>query len=182
MEKAIAIFADGMEESEGLIVVDMLKRAGFQVDIVSIKDDLMVESSHHIKIMCDKTMKEADFDSADLIFLPGGKQGTENIAACEPLAEKIREFDKAGKRLSAVCAAPSVYGRMGLLKGRKATCYPGFESYLKGAEYTGSRVETDGHFTTSKGMGTCIDLAKELISLFMGEEKALAVAKEIMYC
>lgn len=179
--KAFAMFADGMEESEGLIVVDMMLRAGIHVKTVSIKDDLVITGSHGIKIVCDETMEEADFDGAGILFLPGGKKGTDNLASCKELAEKILEFDQKGKRLAAVCAAPSVYGRMGLLKGRKATCYPGFEEYLKGAEYTGSRVETDGHFTTSKGMGTCIDLGAELIRLTFGEEKAEEIKKQIMY-
>ena len=179
--KALAMFADGMEESEGLIVVDMMLRAGIHVKTVSIKDDLVITGSHGIKIVCDETMEEADFDGAGILFLPGGKKGTDNLASCKELAEKILEFDQKGKRLAAVCAAPSVYGRMGLLKGRKATCYPGFEEDLTGAKVSFEPCIVDGNVITGRGMGCAIDFSLAIITELLNVEEANELAAKIIY-
>ena len=181
MAKVLAFLAVGFEEVEAIAVIDLLRRARIETDTVSIKDDKEVLSSHKIPVKADILFDEADFDNADVIFLPGGGVGTENLYACEKLKEKILEYDSEGKKLVAICAAPSVYGRMGLLSGKKATCYPGFEDKLYKAIPTGSRVEVDGNYITSKGMGTAIDLGLELIKILISEEKSIEIAKQIQY-
>ena len=181
MAKVLAFLADGLEDVEALAVIDLLRRARVETTTVSIKDDNIVTTSHGVMLHADKKFDEINFDEYDVIFLPGGGVGTENLFNCEKLKEKISEFDKAGKKLAAICAAPSVFGRMGLLEGKKTTCYPGFEEQLLGATPTGERVVTDGNYTTSKGMGTSIDLGLELIKILVSEEKSEEIAKQVQY-
>ena len=156
MGKVYAFVANGSEEVELLAVVDVLLRGGQDVKLVSItgsKDVVSFEFS------------EADFSDADVLFLPGGMPGTRNLAAHEGLCGELLKADKAGKRLAAICAGPSVLGGLGILEGRKATCYPGFEGELKGAEYTRQGVVTDGNVTTARGLGYALDLGIELLAL-----------------
>ena len=120
MTDALIFLAPGYEEVEMLTVVDMVRRAGLVIDMVSITDTLEVTSSHNVTIKADKLFKEADFDSAKMIILPGGIPGTPNLLAYKPLTDKILEFKENGKLLSAVCAAPTVYGQLGILKDHKA--------------------------------------------------------------
>ena len=180
MAKVIAFLADGFEEIEALTPVDILRRGGVEVVTVSISDRKTVAGSHGINVEADKVFSEADIDSADLLFLPGGKKGTENLDGCEPVKEKIREFLAAGKYVSAICAAPTVLGHMGVLNGKKATCYGGLEGQLTGAVTSTDSVVTDGNIITSRGMGTSLDLALELLKLFTDEETKKNMAKAIM--
>ena len=179
--KILAFFANGCEEIEGLTVVDLARRAGIETEMVSINETTTVEGSHKIKFTTDTTIVDVDFESGDMIFLPGGLSGTNNLYNCEVLTDKIKEYFEKGKRLAAVCAAPSVFGRLGLLKGRKAVCYPGFEDELKGATVLQVPVVTDGNITTSRGMGTTIELGLEIIRLFKGETAAEEMAQKIVY-
>ena len=143
METVYLFFAEGSEEVEALAVVDILRRAGVETRIVSVTGDKMVTGAHGIRVEADMLMEEVDFSKAAMLVLPGGLPGSYNLAGHEGLAEGIMRQYKAGKPLAAICAAPLVYGRMGLLKGLKATCYPGFEENLEGASYTGNLVEED---------------------------------------
>ena len=181
MSKVLAFFADGFEMVEGLSVVDVLRRAGIEVEIVSIKPELAVVSSHNVTICCDETIDHVDFEKADMIFLPGGMKGTQNLEACETLRKEILAFSEEGKYLAAVCAAPTIYGKMGLLKGKKATCYPGLEGDLIGAEKTTNKVERDGKMITSRGLGTSIDLGLEIITVLCDEGKADEIARQICF-
>lgn len=181
MSKVSIFAAEGMEEVECLAVADMLKRGGVEVETVSITQSRMVTSSHNVTICTDMIFEEADFSDSDLLFLPGGVPGTPNLAAHEGVCTLLKEFAASGKRLAAICAAPSVLGDLGLLKGRTATCYPGWESHLTGAVYTRQGVVTDGSITTARGVGFAIDLGLELIRLLEGEEKAAAVKAGIQH-
>lgn len=181
MTDALIFLAPGYEEVEMLTVVDMVRRAGLVIDMVSITDTLEVTSSHNVTIKADKLFKEADFDSAKMIILPGGIPGTPNLLAYKPLTDKILEFKENGKLLSAVCAAPTVYGQLGILKGHKATCYPGQEVNLNCAEYLTEPVVIDGQFTTSRGMGTCIEFAGAIIAALKDKATADAVKEAIIY-
>ena len=181
MTDALIFLAPGYEEVEMLTVVDMVRRAGLVIDMVSITDTLEVTSSHNVTIKADKLFKEADFDSAKMIILPGGIPGTPNLLAYKPLTDKILEFKENGKLLSAVCAAPTVYGQLGILKGHKATCYPGQEVNLNCAEYLTEPVVNDGQFTTSRGMGTCIEFAGAIITRLKDKETADDVKAKIIY-
>ena len=115
------------------------------------------------------------------MFLPGGMPGTKNLMACKPLCDALVQADAAGKRLAAICAAPSILGQLGLLKDKKATCYPGFEDALTGAKLTGAGVVTDGNITTARGLGYALDLGIELASLLVDRPVALQVKDSIQY-
>lgn len=149
--------------------------------MVSISEDLFVTSSHNVVVKADKKISELESELPDVIFLPGGMPGTLNLGEHEDLKDIILKAVEQDKIMAAVCAAPSVYGQMGLLKGRKATCYPGFEDKLLGAEYQAEQVVVDGKFVTSQGMGTCIPLGLKLVELLSSEETAVQVKNSIRY-
>lgn len=179
--KVYAILADGFEEVEALAVVDILKRAKVDTKMVSIQEQKLVTGVHGISIHADILFADADFSACDLIFLPGGMPGTRNLNEYAGLLSELRAFAEEEKRIAAICAAPMVLGGLGLLKGRKAVCFPGFEEYLTGAEIVNERVVTDGNITTSKGMGTAIDLGLELVRLLCGEELSEELGRSIQY-
>lgn len=181
MSKVSVFMADGMEEVECLAVVDMLRRGGVETETVSVMDSLWVAGSHGITVKADKLFAEGAFADSDLLFLPGGVPGTPNLAAHEGLCALLKEFAAGGKRLAAICAAPSVLGGLGLLEGKKATCYPGWEEKLTGAQCTGAGVVTDGTVTTGRGVGFAIDLGLELVRLLEGEERFLEVKAAIQH-
>ena len=177
-----AIFlANGFEEIEGLMVVDMLRRAGFTVDMVSISESLQVTGSHAITVTADKLIKDIDFDSYDLLVLPGGMPGTIHLGECTVLCDELIKAYENGKKIAAICAAPTVFGKLGLLEGKMACCYPGMEDGLTGAEATTSSVTVDGNIITSRGLGTALDFALTLIEEFNGKEAADKLAAAVVY-
>ncbi len=183
MTKNVAVFlADGFEEVEALTPIDMLRRAGADVTTVSIKDSLDINASHNIVIKADKLFEEVDFGRMDMFILPGGGLGTENLEKCEKLLELLKKADAEEKFISAICAAPRVLGKLGLLKGRRATSYPGNEKYLEGAEYCpDDKAVTDGRFVTARGMGAAIEFGSAVIAQLFGVEKALEIEKQIQF-
>ena len=181
MANVYVFTADGFEEIEGLTVVDLMRRAGAQVQMVSISDGLAVKGSHGIEIKADTFFDDVDFDQADLMVLPVGMPGTLHLGEHEGLTGLLQDFAAKGKRVAAICAAPSVLGGLGLLKGKRAVCYPGFEDKLTGAQVEMEEVVTDGCITTSRGLGTAIPFALELISLLFGPEKAEEIKKSVIY-
>lgn len=181
MANVYVFTADGFEEIEGLTVVDLMRRAGAQVQMVSISDGLAVKGSHGIEIKADTFFDDVDFDQADLLVLPGGMPGTLHLGEHEGLTGLLQDFAAKGKRVAAICAAPSVLGGLGLLKGKRAVCYPGFEDKLTGTQVEMEEVVTDGCITTSRGLGTAIPFALELISLLFGPEKAEEIKKSVIY-
>ena len=183
MSRVAIFFADGFEEIEALTPVDILRRGGIDTVTVSIGEDLMIHGSHNIDIKADIRISELDFDSVDMIVLPGGKIGHQNLEACKALTDKIAEFNEAGKFVAAICAAPTVLGELDLLRGKKATCYPGLEAGLKDAMWPGesAKVCVDGQFITSRGVGTAIDFALKLIEILIDKKKADEIAASIVY-
>ena len=180
--KKIGIFmADGCEEIEGLTVVDVVRRAGITIDMISITGKKEVAGAHGITFAADVLAEEADFDSYDGIVLPGGMPGTLNLGKHEIVKKVITSYAAGGKLTAAICAAPGVFGANGILKGRKATCYPGCEEKLKGAVLSEEAVVRDRNVTTSRGVGTAIAFALELISQLEGEVKAHQIKKSIVY-
>ena len=178
----IAIFlADGFEEIEGLTVVDLCRRAGIRTDMVSITEEKTVLGAHDIPVITDITMQETNFDALDMIVLPGGMKGTRSLEACEPLMEQVERFHQAGKYLSAICAAPSIFGHKGYLKGREACSYPTFETHLEGAVVKQESAVTCDHFITGRGMGCSIDFALAIISRLEGKEMADKIAAQVVY-
>lgn len=181
MKTVYAFLADGMEEVEALMVIDLLRRTKkLNVVTVSIKDDLLVEGSHSIKIYTDTNIDKINFDEGDCIFLPGGMPGTLNLGACEKLTEQVVKYNEEGKVLAAICAAPSVLGQLGILKGKNATCYPGFEDKLEGAN-CGGGVVTDGNVVTGKGLGVALEMGLELITVLVDKEMSEDIAAQIQY-
>ncbi|MCI8308459.1 MAG: DJ-1/PfpI family protein [Lachnospiraceae bacterium] len=181
MAKITVFIADGTEEIEALTVVDLARRAGIEVDTVSVNDSTTVTGSHNIKIILDAVIGQVAWDAVDMIVLPGGKVGVDNLKACTKLTDKLQEFARDGKPLAAVCAAPSILGGLGLLDGKKATCYPGFEDKLTGAEYVKEPVVKDGNIITSRGLGTSIQFAAAIIEYLVGKDTADKVLNQIIY-
>lgn len=181
MKKAYLFFATGFEEVEALTVVDILRRGGVDCKTVSITGDYDVTSSHAVTIRADLLFEEQSPEDGDMLILPGGIPGTPNLKAHAGLDKLIRQYHEAGKYLAAVCAAPTVYGEKGLLQGRKATCFPGMESGLVGAEHREDKVVCDGQFITSRGMGTCIDFGLTLLAKLTDEANAQTIGQKIVY-
>ena len=179
MKKIFVHLAAGFEEIEALAPVDVWRRAGFQAETISITGNKTVVGSHNIPVVADMLFEEADYSTADMIFLPGGMPGASNLDAHNGLKEKLLLFNKQGKYLVAICAAPLVLGHNNLLKGKKATCFPGYEKELFGAETTGSSVVTDGKIITGKGAGVAIELALEVVAIFKGKEEAKTLARKM---
>ena len=174
-------FANGFEEVEGLTVVDLLRRAKVDVTMVSIKSDKMITGAHGIVVMADTCFDEMTYDDQDLLVLPGGMPGTTNLGAHKGLTDLLVEFHRAGKNVSAICAAPSVLGKLGILEGKNATSYPGFEEELKGADVTVNPVEVAGNVVTSRGMGTAIPFALALIEMLVDKDTADSLKHAIIY-
>lgn len=181
MAQVLIFLAPGYEEVEMLTVVDMLRRADITIDMVSVSDTREVISSHNVTITADKLLGEVDFTEADMLILPGGIPGTPNLRACQTLCDQLIAFEKEGKWLAAVCAAPTVLGTLGLLKERRATCYPGQEDSLYCKEYVKQPVIIDNHIITSRGMGTCIEFSAEIIAQLLDRKTAEEVKNRIIY-
>lgn len=181
MKKACMFFAPGFEEVEALTAVDLLRRAGVELAMVSVNGETMVEGSHGIAVRMDKVFSEVNYEEMALLILPGGQPGTNNLKASEEVTKLVLDFDKKGKLLAAICAAPTVFGGLGLLNGRKATCYPGCEDGLTGAVLSTECVVVDGNITTSRGVGTAISFALSLIEQLLGKEKAEQIRTSIVY-
>lgn len=181
MKKIAVFFGEGYEEVEALTVVDICRRCGLEVSMVSITEETMVRGSHGINVQMDKAFSEANFEEYDMLVLPGGMPGTKNLEAHEGLMAQVDAFYAAGKYIGAICAAPSIFGHRGILKGRNACSYPSFESHLDGANVTAGPVEISDHVVTSRGMGTAIDFALAIAGIFCGEEKAAEMAESIVY-
>ncbi len=173
------LLADGFEEIEALTPFDVLKRAGLDVKTVAVGSKIAV-GAHGIPVICDILATEADLSRISAVILPGGMPGSLNLDASPETDRFIAAALKNGGRLAAICAAPLVLGRRGLLKGKDAVCYPGFEKELLGANISESSVVTDGNITTAKGMGVALKFSKELVRLFCGEKKAEEISKAIM--
>lgn len=181
MKKAGVFFGTGYEEIEALTVVDLLRRAGIEVQCISIDNRKQVMGSHKINVEMDAGIGDVDFESLDMIVCPGGMPGTRNLEACDVLTEQIRIFYEKGKLIGAICAAPSIFGHMGLLKGRKACIFPGMEEELVGAEVVYDDVVQSEHVITSRGMGTAIAFGLEIISSLIDKETAQNLGRKIVY-
>lgn len=181
MGKVCIFFAQGYEEIEALAVVDLLRRAGIETDMVSITKEKEVTGSHGVTVRMDKLFDEVDFEAADMLVLPGGMPGTKNLEAFEPLMEKLDAFYEGKKCIGAICAAPSILGHRGMLKGRRACSFPEFESHLEGAEVTDNPAEISDFIITGRGMGCAVDFGLAIVEKFQGKEAAAALADKVVY-
>ena len=181
MKKIAVFFAESYEEIEALTVVDMCRRAEIQTEMVSVTDSLTVNGAHAIPVVMDKMLADVDFNELDMIVLPGGWLGTPNLEKVGALMEKVKAFAESGKYVAAICAAPSILGHLGILKGKAACCFPGFEEELTGATVSYNSCEVDGNIITARGMGCAIDFSVEIIRALVGSEKAEEIASKIIY-
>lgn len=171
--------ADGFEETEAIAPIDMLRRAGMDVVTVGIKND-GVKSSHGVPVLCDMTEMQVELDERlEMIILPGGMPGTLNLEANPVVQKSIDYCVEHNIPIGAICAAPSILGKKGLLNGKEAICFPGFEKFLTGAKLSDKKVVTDGIFTTAAGAGVAIEFGLKLAEVLGGKEKSESVRKAI---
>ncbi|SCJ95884.1 Chaperone protein YajL [uncultured Eubacterium sp.] len=173
--------ANGFEELEALTVVDLLRRAEIQVKTVSIMEDRLVYGSKGVGVEADILFKAGNYETCQMLILPGGMPGTTNLCNHRDLNEELREFYGKGKPIAAICAAPMVLGRAGLLAGHKATIYQGMEEELAGAQPVDDDVVVSENIITSKGPGTAMDFALTIIEYIKGTQKAEEIAAELLY-
>lgn len=181
MSKVYVFLADGFEEIEGLTVVDLLRRAKIETEMVSIMDTRQVKGSHGIAVSADSLFADQTYEDAEMLVLPGGMPGTLNLGNHEGLCELLKKHYAEEKKIAAICAAPSVFGKLGFLNGRVATCYPGFETQLEGAIVCAAKVAVDGNVITAKGMGVAIDFSLKLIELLADKETANEISDGIIH-
>lgn len=181
MKHAVMLFANGYEEVEALMTVDLLRRGGVDVRLASITEEMTVEGSHGIRVEMDTTLADTDLTAMDAILIPGGIPGTPNLAADEKVCQALKEMFRAGKIVGAICAAPSVLGACGILEGKKATCYPGFEDKLTGAEFVDEMVVADGNVVTSRGLGTSMEFGFKLLEILESKETSDRVREAIVF-
>ena len=181
MIKAYEFIANGTEEIEALTVVDVLRRAGVDIKTVSINDTEEVVMSHGTKMTCDLAFADADLSDADMLLLPGGLPGAYNLNDHEGLREALVKHAKAGKKYGAICAAPLVLGGLGLLEGKKATCYPGFEDQMIGATYTADVYTVDGNVITGCGPAATLPYSYAILEMFGLNQEADALREGMMF-
>ena len=181
MAKVYEFLANGFEEIEGLAPVDILRRGGVEVKTVSVTGDLMVETSHGITVMADLLFEDTDLSDADMLLLPGGMPGSKNLNAHEGVRAAVMAQAKKGGRIGAICAAPMVLGGLGLLKGKRATCSPGFEVYMDGADYTAELFTVDGNIITGEGPAATLPYAYRILSFFIPEEDVRTLQRKMQF-
>ena len=185
MAKKVYVFlADGFEDVEALIPIDVLRRGGVDVTTVSISDFPLVQSAHGVNMEADIMFEQGDFTDADLLFLPGGMPGASNLFGQKGVCKAVVDQFAAGKKVAAICASPAVVlAPLGILEGKKATCYPGFEQVLaeKGAKYTGELFTVDGNITTGEGPAAAFPFAYELLAQLVDQKTADQIAEGMRF-
>ncbi len=180
MNKIAVHLAEGFEEIEAVNIIDVLRRADLNVTVVSVTEKLDVKGSHGIKIIADQLFDEINYELIDMIILPGGMPGSARLNEHLGLREQILNFNENKKLLGAICAAPLVFGNLGILKNRNATCYPGFENQLHGAIVTHENIEVAENIITAKGAGVAIDFALKIVEIIKGKAIADKLAEKMI--
>lgn len=172
------LLADGFEEAEAIVPADLLRRAGAQVALVGVTGQI-VTGAHGISVSVDCLLEQVNPEQMELLVVPGGLGGVDNVGASAGAMELIVKAAKGDSVLAAICAAPSLLGKLGLLEGRKAVCYPGIEETMGGAQpqYGCSAVE-DGDIITGEGPGAAFDFGLKLVEKLKGKEVARQVAQD----
>ena len=179
--KVFLMLADGFEETEALVPWDVLRRAGADIKLVSVSNTKAVSGAHGLSLTADTTIENVGSELPDCFVLPGGMPGMTNLLACGPLCDMLIRASSCGKVLAAICASPSVLGELGILNGRNAVCFPGFESRLKGARISEDSVCRDGNVLTGKGMGVAFEFAFALTEMLFGKSVSEKLKKEVQY-
>lgn len=181
MKRVFLFLTEGFEEIEALTVVDLLRRAQISVKMISVTGNQMVTGAHKIEVKADELFENADFSKGDMLILPGGSPGTDHLDKCDMLIELLKQYNQEGKAIGAICAAPRILGRLGILFGKKACCYPGNEDKLAGAKISENEVETDGNIVTSRGAGTAVAFSAAIISKLCSKEESDTLLNQIIY-
>jgi 4-methyl-5(b-hydroxyethyl)-thiazole monophosphate biosynthesis len=177
--KAFIFLADGFEEIEAIAPIDIFRRAGIEVTTISISSNRTVQGAHGVQVISDRLFSETDFADNCILYLPGGMPGTKNLDAHEGLKNLIRKQVHENKTLAAICAAPSILGKMELLREKEATCYPGFEDKLIGAILSQNKIVKSGTIHTAKGAGVAVQFALKLVEELKGKETADQISASI---
>lgn len=177
--KVFIFLADGFEEIEAVAPIDIFRRAEIEVLTVSISDNKLVRGAHNISIVADCLFSETDFSENDLLYLPGGMPGTKNLDAHEELKNLLKKQAEKNKKIAAICAAPLILGKMGLLNGKDAVCYPGYENQLIGASLSKEKMVKSGTVSTAKGAGVAVQFAIKLVEELKGKQVADRIAESI---
>lgn len=181
MNTSYLFLAEGFEEIEALSVVDILRRAGIPVSTISITDTLQVKGAHGIQVTADALYSSIDFESAKWLILPGGMPGATNLAAFEPLTTLLKEHNAKGGKIAAICASPAVVlAPLGILDGKEAICYPGFEAAMKNTRLSGNPVEADGNVITANGPASATLFALAIVAHTLGQEKSIDIAEGLL--
>ena len=180
MKKVFIFLANGFEEIEAIAPIDILRRAELDVITVSISDSKTVAGAHGINVEADQLFTETTFGENDYYVLPGGYDGMLNLSAHQGVNELLTKQHNAGKKLAAICASPSVLGKLGILEGKEAICYPGFEGNLTGATISKNSVVEDGNVITGKGPGVAVQFALKIVESLKGKETASQVSDSLM--
>lgn len=181
MKKAYVFLANGFEEIEALATVDILRRAGIDTTTVTISGDTQVMGAHNVPVLADAVLGDVQVGDKDWLILPGGMPGATNLAACTTLCELLKRHNDQGGHIAAICASPAVVlAPLGILDGRMATCYPGFEDALAGGKHGSLPVEVDGNVVTGNGPGNTIKFALTIVAEALGEEVASGIAKGLL--
>jgi len=177
--KVFIFLADGFEELEAIAPIDIFRRAGFEVTVISISNEKAVRGAHNITVMADSLFTEADYSVNDLIYLPGGMPGTKNLGEHAGLKNLLLKQASENKKIAAICAAPSILGQLGLLKGKESICFPGFEDQLTGATLSKEKMVESGNISTARGAGVAIQFALKLVEELKGKNLAEQLATQI---
>ena len=170
--------AEGFEETEALACLDVMRRAKLSVQTAGVTGEFVI-SSHGVCVKSDVSADDIDYDEIEGAILPGGMPGTLNLEKDERVIECVKRCYESGKIVAAICAAPSVLGHLGILDGKRATCFPGFEKELKGAVCTSTHTETDGNVITGKGAGCAIEFGHAIVAKALSKQAADKVIEDM---
>ena len=177
MKPSYIFLTTGFEEIEAIATIDVLRRAGLNVVTVSVESSKQVEGSHGVMVTADTLLEANDYSDSSILILPGG---TVRLGEFDFLNKLLVSQNNAGKPIAAICAAPSLLGRLGILEGKEATCYPGFEEYLQGAKVVDKRVATDGNVITGRGPGCTVEFALKTVEVLLGQAKRQEIAEALI--
>lgn len=179
--KGLLLLADYFEDTEALTTLDLLRRANLSVDTVSIKDDINLTTQSNVKMQADKALKDVSLKDYNFLIIPGGKAVMMTHLSSSTTEKIVKDFNDRNCLIACICAAPSILGKMGLLKNEAFTCFPGFEKYIEGKHKPKEKVVVSNHYITSKAMGTSFEFSYEIIKYLIDEKTAKTVLKDCYY-
>ena len=175
------LIADGFEEIEAITLIDLLRRAAYDLKTVSIMKTKEVKGAHEIKIITDLIFDNKDFNDIDVLILPGGVPGVTNLASDNRVLELVKKIFNEKKYIAAICAAPFVLEKAGILKRKRITCFPSWADIIKSPEIVSTNVVVDDKIITGRGVGASIDMGLKLVEIFSSKEESEKLRKEIVY-